>query len=78
MDWFSAHFAALLSVTPRHGRAFFAHCDVPACHEYAHMDVGDDEGVEVAIVVVNILLMTTAINNFIAVFLLLLKNKNNN
>ena len=75
MDWFNAHFCALLSVTPRHGRAFFAHCEISACHEYEDMVVGDDEGVAVAVAVINIL-STTVLNNFIGLFLINLKIKN--
>ena len=76
MHWFTAHYAALLSVTPRHGRAFFAHCEIPGCHEYEGMEVEDDEGILAAVVAVVILLKTTATNNAIALFLIMLKLNN--
>ena len=75
MNWFVAHYAALLSVTPRHGRAFFAHCEIPGCHEYERMEVEDDEGFVAAVVAVVILLTTTATNNALALFLIMLKLK---
>ena len=76
MQWFDAHFAALLSVTPRHGRSYFSRCNVPACHGYENLDVADDEGVNAALVAVICLHVTnTAIINSIAVFLIMLKFK---
>ena len=75
MNWFAAHYAALLSVTPRHGRALFAHCEIPGCHEYERMEVEDDEGFVAAVVAVVILLTTTATKNALALFLIMLKLK---
>ena len=76
LPWFCAHYGALLSVTPRHGRSFFARCNIPACHEFEELLVEDDEGIAAAIVAIMAFIVTnTAINNFVAVFVLILKLK---
>ena len=77
LSWFDAHYCALLSVTPRHGKSFFARCNIPACHVYDNLVVDDDEGVAAALIAVSAFKVSMdAINNTIVLLLFLLKIKN--
>ena len=76
LPWFDAHFAALLSVTPRHGKAFFSKCNIPACHIYDNIVVDDEEGINAAIVyLIAIKFAADIFDNTIVLLILLLKFK---
>ena len=59
MNWFDAHFLALHSVTPRHGKKFFGRCGIPLCQSFKDGAEEDEEEEN------NIILVLVALSYFL-------------